>query len=96
MTKHRKRHSAEFKAKVALEALKEHKTGSELASKFEIHPVQISNWKKQLLDNLPSVFSNKQTKTEANHEQEKEKLYEQIGRLQMELNWLKKKMETFK
>ena len=91
MGQKRKRHSAEFKAKVALEAIKELKTRNQLATEFDVHPVQISNWKKELLQNVSSIFSNKQARTEAEHEDEKSRLYEQIGRLQMELDWLKKK-----
>lgn len=96
MGKKRKRHSSEFKAKVAIEAVKELKTRNEIASEFDIHPVQISNWKKELLENAPSLFNNKEAKAEKDHEAEKAQLYEQIGRLQMQLDWLKKKMESVK
>ena len=94
MGKKRKRHTPEFKAKIAIEALKEIKTRNEIASEYGIHPVQISNWKKELLQNVPSLFNNKELKLEKEHEAEKAELYEQIGRLQMQLEWLQKKMES--
>ena len=87
----RKRFSKEFKAKVALEAIQGQKTIAELASENEVHPTQIGNWKKQMLQALPDVFSGKGEQQAVDHEAEKTHLYEQIGRLQMELSWLKKK-----
>lgn len=90
----RKRHSAEFKARVALEAIKGLKTQSELATQYNVHPVQISKWKKELLGNVALLFGNKQAKTDEAHEQEKAQLFEQIGRLKMENDFLKKKMDT--
>lgn len=94
MGKKRRRHSSEFKAKVALEALKGLKTRSELASQFDVHPVLISTWKKELVQNLPSVFGNGQLKLEREHEDEKAQLFEKIGRLEVENDWLKKKLEN--
>ncbi|SIO12396.1 Transposase [Singulisphaera sp. GP187] len=87
----RKRHSAAFKAKVALEAAKQDKTISELAKQHQIHPVQISQWKKQLLDGLEGLFENGSAARRPDHEKLQTELYEQIGRLQMELAWVKKK-----
>ena len=89
----RKRHSAEFKAKVALEAAKEIKTLNELASQYEVHSVQISQWKKQLLENLSEVF-NAQKKT-PNHAKKFDELYRQIGEVTVERDWLKKKLNLF-
>jgi transposase len=87
----RNRYSKEFKSKVALEAIKGQKTASELASEFELHVSQINNWKKQALDALPEVFGQgHQRETEA-HEAERDRLFQQIGRLQVEVDWLKKK-----
>jgi len=92
MTTKRKRYSAEFKAKVALEALKEQKTLSELASHFQLHPVQISKWKKQLLDGSNSIFQNSQTQSHQKQADLEAHLYQEIGRLKIELDWLKKKI----
>ncbi len=90
MGQKRKRHGAEFKAKVALEALKGIKTASELASEFEVHPTQISHWKRQLQQGSREIFSGSQARTEQQQESAQAKLYEEIGRLKMELDWLKK------
>jgi transposase-like protein len=86
----RKRHSAEFKAKVALEAAKEIKTLNELASQYEVHAVQVSQWKKQLLENMAGVF-NTQRKN-VNHEKKFDELYRQIGEVTVERDWFKKKL----
>ena len=90
----RQRHSAAFKAKVALEAIKGMKTRQEIATEFSVHPGQVSVWKKELLENIGDVFSNKKARADREHEEEKAVLFEQIGRLQMELEWLKKKFES--
>lgn len=87
----RKRFSKEFKAKVALEAIRGHKTSAELASEYGVHPTQIGSWKKQALQGIPGLFSGKGEQQAIDHETEKSQLYEQIGKLQMELHWLKKK-----
>ena len=89
----RKSYSAAFKAKVALEAVKGDRSLSELASKYEVHPNQIGQWRKALLAGLPEVFSDKRRKQDEDTEQEKARLYEEIGRLKVELDWLKKKAE---
>jgi putative transposase len=87
----RKRHSADFKAKVALSAIKEQKTINEISAEFEVHPVQISQWKKQVLDGLSSLYAPKNARSEAAEEILKASLYQQIGQLKVELDWLKKK-----
>ena len=92
MKKTRKRYSSEFKAKVALEALKEQKTLSELSQQFQLHPNQISQWKKQLLDNVEQLFLNNSAKSQRKHDQLEAQLYQQIGQLTVELDWLKKKL----
>jgi len=87
----RKRHSAAFKAKVALEAARQAETITELAKRHQVHPVQISQWKKQLLDGAEGLFENGAVGRRPDPEKLQTELYEQIGRLQMELAWVKKK-----
>jgi len=86
-----KRHSGELKFKVALEAAKGRKTLSELASEYRLHPSQISEWKGQLLREGSSVFGTTTVRQQKEQEAVQAELYEQIGRLKMELEWLKKK-----
>ena len=88
----RKQHTAAFKAQVALAAVRGDKTGNELASQYGVHPTLIHTWKKQLLAGADQVFSNGSKVASADAEAEKAELFEQIGRLQMELAWLKKKV----
>ena len=91
MKKGRKNHSARFKAKVALEAIKGAKTLAELASKYEVHPNQIRQWKQQLLDQVSDIFVDKRRRKSNDDEKLKEQLYQQIGQLKVENDWLKKK-----
>jgi transposase-like protein len=91
MGKQRRHFSAGFKAKVALEAIKGQRTVQEIASTFEVHPNQVAQWKRQALEQLPGVFSSDRGRGERADEELKDELYQQIGRLQMELEWLKKK-----
>ncbi len=91
MARIRKRHSPAFKAQVALEAAKQAKTVAELAKQFQVHPVQISQWKKQLLDGVESLFQGGSAARQDDPEKLQTQLYEQLGRLQMELAWVKKK-----
>ena len=88
----RKQHSAAFKAQVALAAVKGDRTVNELASQYGVHPTLIHGWKKQLLAGADQVFNNGSKGATADAEAEKAELFEQIGRLQMELEWLKKKV----
>ena len=88
----RRRFSAAFKARVAREALKERKTLAELAAEYDVHPNQISQWKRQLLDALPEVFSKRRESDRKAEEALKDRLYRQVGQLQMELDWLKNKL----
>jgi putative transposase len=88
---HRRRHSAEFKFQVALEAAKGLKTINELASEFSVHPNQISQWKRELLDSGEQLFQAASGREQRAQEARQAELYEQIGRLKMELEWLKKK-----
>jgi len=91
MQSKRKKFSAAFKAKVALAAIKGDRTIADLASEFGVHPNQIGKWKKQLLEGSPEVFAHNQK--EARHDQREltDRLYQQIGQLKVELDWLKKK-----
>jgi len=87
----RKTHTAAFKAQVALAACKGDRTVGELASQFGVHPTLIHNWKKHLLAGAEEVFANGSKVAAADAEAVQAQLYEQIGRLQMELEWVKKK-----
>jgi transposase-like protein len=92
MPKSRRRHSAEFKFKVALEAAKGLKTINEIASEFSLHPTQVSQWKQLLLEGGEALFRQSDGYSEREYEALQAELYEQIGRLKMELEWLKKKV----
>jgi transposase-like protein len=92
----RKKYSAAFKAKVALELVKEHKTLNEVATKYGVHPNMITKWKKQLLDHLPELFSKNGQKGEQDTEKLIESLYQKIGQLEVEVDWLKKKSEQLR
>lgn len=96
MSKKRREHSAQFKFRVALEAAKEQKTINEVASEYQVHPTLVREWKKQLISGGGAVFErgSPMTVKKATGVPEAE-LYEQIGRLKMELEWLKKKAEPF-
>jgi len=87
----RKSYSAEFKAKVAIEAIRNVKTVNEMASRFGVHPNQVTAWKKQALAELPQIFSNGRARAEKADEELKAALYQEIGQLKVELDWLKKK-----
>jgi len=89
----RKKHTAEFKAKVALEAVKELKTMNELASQYGVHPGQISLWKKHLLESISSIFNTQ--KKSIDHTKKFDELYRQIGEVTVERDWLKKKLNLF-
>jgi transposase len=97
MAKKRARHSAEFKAKVALAAVKEAQTVSELSSHFKVHSSQIHAWKRELLAGASTVFSSPGEKLSQQRDSaaSEAELYEQIGRLKMELEWVKKKAAQF-
>ena len=95
MSRQRKIHTAAFKAKVAVAAVKEVETASQLASIHGVHPTQIHQWKRQLLDGVEGVFSvgGGAKRSQAEEQCSTAELFEQIGRLKMELEWLKKKVE---
>ena len=86
----RRQHSSEFKAKVAIEAVKEGKTINEIASEHEVHPSQVKEWKRMLLEGVPRLFEGSQPRKKEEENLEA-RLYQQIGQLQVELDWLKKK-----
>ena len=97
MSKKNRNHSAQFKFRVALETVKELKTVNQIASDYDVHPTLVRRWEKQLQEGGTSIFSHpisqkKQQKEQSSKESE---LYEQIGRLKMELEWLKKKVTEF-
>jgi len=91
MSRKKRNHGTAFKAKVALAALQEKLTMAQLTSKYEVHSTQIRNWKALALEGIQDCFSKKQERDKADQESLVSGLYEQIGRLQTELNWLKKK-----
>ena len=91
MARQRKQYTGAFKAKIALEAIKGQRTIQELATAHGIHPNQITTWKKQLLASAEEIFSGARERREQSDEQEKDELYRQIGKLQVELDWLQKK-----
>jgi transposase len=88
----RKKYSPDVKAKAVLEVLKERKTANEIATLFDVHPTQLSVWKKRLLEGLPQFFADPSPPHADSKEQAMiDRLYQQIGQLQVELEWLKKK-----
>ena len=91
MTTARKRYSPKFKARVAIEAIRGEKTLNQLGSQFGVHPMQIAYWRKAALEQLPEIFADGRRRKADSGEVGKEALYEEIGRLKMELDWLKKK-----
>jgi transposase-like protein len=96
MGKRRRQFSEQFKFKVALEAAKELRTINEIASAYDVHPNQVSSWKKRLLEEGAEVFRSKRANDQQRQAEQEAALYEQIGRLKMELEWLKKKVEPFR
>jgi transposase len=91
MKKRNKNHSAPFKAKVALAAIKGDKTGAELANEFQVHTTQITQWRKLLKDSLIEIFSARRNKKDKEHQELIDQLYKQVGQLTVELDWVKKK-----
>ena len=91
MKRKRCRYGAEFKTKVVLAALKGDRTINELATEFEVHPNQIVTWKKKALEELPGIFSSRSDQDKKAEDELRARLYEEIGRLKVEIDWLKKK-----
>jgi transposase-like protein len=91
MTRQRKQYSGEFKAKVALDAIKGQRTANEIGSSYGVHPNQVAQWKKHALEEMPQVFSERRARAKQGEEDLKAQLYQQIGQLKVELDWVKKK-----
>jgi transposase-like protein len=93
MTTTRKQYSPQFKARVAMEAIRGEKTLSQLGSQFKVHPMQIAKWRKAAIEQLPDLFVDGRTRKAAGTEADNDALYqEEIGRLKVELDWLKNKV----
>lgn len=95
MTQKRKQYNMQFKFKVALDATKGVKTINQLASDYDLHPNQVSSWKKQLVEEGPTLFNRQLDRRQEQQAAQEAELFEQIGRLKMELEWLKKKAAPF-
>jgi transposase len=95
MSRKRRQHGSDFKAQVALAAVKEQHTIQELAKRFAIHTSQIQDWKRRLVEGAAEVFQSPQEKATARDEPSVAELYEEIGRLKVQLEWLKKKAAQF-
>ncbi len=95
MGRQRRSHSAEFKAKVALEAIRGQQSVNELAGGFGVHPQQVMAWKKQALEDLAQLFVDRRSGEGKERRELEEQLYREIGRLKVELDWLKKKSQPF-
>jgi len=91
MKRERKRYDGTLKAKVAVEAIKGQRTVNEIASAYGKHPHQVTQWKKQALEQLPEIFSNGRARIQLADEELRDRLYQEIGQLKVELDWLKKK-----
>lgn len=91
----RKKYGAEIKSKVALLAIKGERTINEIATMYGVHPAMIAKWKKQVLEELPQVFANRRSATVRAQDDLTATLYQQIGQLKVELDWLKKKAELW-
>ena len=91
MKRRRRQYSADWKAKIALEAIKGQRTVQEIASHYEVHPTLVTHWKKRLLEGAAEIFSNGKRVAADAEEELRAELYQQIGRLQVEVDWLKKK-----
>lgn len=92
--KNRKTFTAQFKAKVALEAIRGMRTVNEIAQEFGVHPTQVSQWKKELQESAAGVFDGKRGPKSVDPSSSEDRLYTEIGRLKVELDWLKKKLGT--
>jgi putative transposase len=87
----RKQHTAEFKAQVAVEAIRGYQTLNEVGSQYGVHPVQVAQWKRQALAALPEVFASRRARAAEEAEAQQARLYQEIGQLKVELDWLNRK-----
>jgi len=94
MARTRKRHTAEFKSKVALEAIRQQKTANELTTEYGVHATQINAWKRQALEAIPKAFSSKKDKEQKNQQAEIDELHRQLGELVAQRDWLKKSQSS--
>lgn len=92
----RKSYTAAEKARIALEAIKGNLTAAEITTRYDVHTTQINQWKRQVLDSLPEIFSNKTKSLQVDYESQLAELYQQIGRLKVENDFLKKKSDQFR
>jgi transposase-like protein len=90
-SRQRRSFSADMKARIALEAIKGQKTVQEIASHYGVHPSQVTSWKRQAVEGTPGLFADRRSHPDMSEEALKAELYQQIGQLQVELDWLKKK-----
>jgi putative transposase len=88
----RKQHTGQFKARVAVEAIAGHKTVNQIAGEYGIHPSQVNKWKKQAIERLPEALCDGRGSNNGRQEEVESRLYQQIGQLTMELEYLKKKL----
>lgn len=95
MPKIRKEHNDAFRARVALEAIRGEKTGAEIAREFGVHPLQVTKWKKVLLERAGELYGKGDGPREQEHAELVDQLYRQIGELKVQLDWLKKKVGSF-
>ena len=92
MTTTRKQYTPQFKARVATEAIRGEKTLSQLGSQFKVHPMQIAKWRKAAIEQMPELFVDGRMRKATNGDADTDALYQEIGRLKVELDWLKKKV----